>query len=467
MAENKMLTGLGTVPIYESGDNWTDFYRRMIEYLGMVGLGPTLDPAREPIPPSAPEPDAENPVRWQAAQSEYLALQKTYDEKLLAWEDKQFQACSAVRNRCGFNYHKDVQGMTRVYQILNTLAETRTTGAGRLNELFTKFYRISLADCKNVSELANTLNQVNNELKDLYSLAAFSTPQLIWRFFEALGPGYETFVATFQQTHNLVESPGKPAVDYRTVTQKAFDDETRQNSMHSDVAMLAVQGRTTGPGTFCTFCKKQKHTEAVCFQKHPHLKKPRDRKRKSKESGNEEIKKSKPTPTPALSEDQDIGAVTHNFSCLALDSEVSKGVVLQNMALLNHKVSTNTATTVLADEWVLDTGCTNHATGTEAHFTNITYGDFGSCGGVGGSVMYKGKGTVKIDIPGPNGKPAQLTLTDVKYCPSMGPFNLISVSQLFGKAQPVLTKDAIYWKINGHRINASARHGLWLLDQTK
>jgi hypothetical protein len=117
----------------------------------------------------------------------------------------------------------------------------------------------------------------------------------------------------------------------------------------------------------------------------------------------------------------------------------------------------------------VDTGCTNHATGTLSNFTDLTRGDYGICGGVGGSVRFEGIGTVKIPIPGTNGRPTFLQLPDVKYCPSIGPFNLISVSQLFKnkKAQPILSENAIHWTIGGVKVNATAKHGLWLLDRSE
>lgn len=123
----------------------------------------------------------------------------------------------------------------------------------------------------------------------------------------------------------------------------------------------------------------------------------------------------------------------------------------------------------LQNDWILDTGCTNHATGTLSHFTELKRGDFGVCGGIGGSVRFEGIGTVQIPIPGRNGRPTFLVLSNVKYCPSMGPFNLISVSQLFRdkKAQPMLTENTIHWTIGNTKVNASAKHGLWLLDRAE
>jgi hypothetical protein len=60
-------------------------------------------------------------------------------------------------------------------------------------------------------------------------------------------------------------------------------------------------------------------------------------------------------------------------------------------------------------------------------------------------VRFEGIETVEIPIPGPGSRPTLLYLTDIKYCPSIGPFNLITISQIFKgkKAQPILIEEAI------------------------
>jgi hypothetical protein len=218
---------------------------------------------------------------------------------------------------------------------------------------------------------------------------------------------------------------------------------------------------------WCTHCQKPRHTEVKCFIKHPHLKKEYEkrraanRKRKNKSSGGSgDTKKTKTTKDSKESEDGEDEMTA--FMCLAIDSKVS-GEIAPPPG--DNALSTQP----LQNEWVVDTGCTNHATGTLAHFSTIDYGDFGTCGGIGGSVKFEGKGTVEIPIAQANGKPAKLVLTDVKYCPKMGQFNLISVSQLFKnkKAKPILSEKSISWDIGGQKINATAKRGLWLLDTTK
>lgn len=176
-----------------------------------------------------------------------------------------------------------------------------------------------------------------------------------------------------------------------------------------------------------------------------------------------ERKKNTPSP-PTETEETSNDQPADILSLIAIDNQVSGDLAVP-------VDTTNTALVAksqpLQNEWILDTGCTNHSTGTLSHFTDLVRGDFGTCGGVGGSVKFEGKGTVRIPIPGLNGRETILELKDVKFCPSMGPFNLISISQIFktGRAKPVLTEDSLSWKMGKTKVNASAKHGLWLLDQ--
>ena len=63
-----------------------------------------------------------------------------------------------------------------------------------------------------------------------------------------------------------------------------------------------------------------------------------------------------------------------------------------------------------------------------SHFTKIKYGDYSNYSGISSSVRFKGINTIKIPILGPKGKAINLILTNIKYYPAIGPFNLISIS---------------------------------------
>jgi hypothetical protein len=61
------------------------------------------------------------------------------------------------------------------------------------------------------------------------------------------------------------------------------------------------------------------------------------------------------------------------------------------------------------------------------HFSSITYSDYSNCGGIGGSVRFKGIKIVTIPVLSPNSETINLHLTNVKYYLAIGLFNLISI----------------------------------------
>jgi hypothetical protein len=81
----------------------------------------------------------------------------------------------------------------------------------------------------------------------------------------------------------------------------------------------------------------------------------------------------------------------------------------------------------LINNWIVNISCINHATSTVGHFSFIIYSNYGNCGGIGGSVRFKGIRTVIISILGLNSKTVNLYLTNIKYYLAIGLFNLISI----------------------------------------
>jgi hypothetical protein len=482
--ESKMTIGginYSPIPIYEDGSNWLLFHRKVTNVFRAAGLHQTLEPKYMPLSPGpAPVPildTATNGQRaaYQAAYTTWETKNEVFLKKYEKWEELQIRGSAILQLRCVGKMANMVQSLDRVYVILDKLKAARSMGTGPIIKLMKDYHGLSLASCKSVTDFGNRLHQVNLEIQDTAPQFAKSDGELILRFFFGLSSAYDIFTSGFNQVNNVTDA----TISFDLAVSKAFDEEQRMNNGDSAALVAHSQlnhGQSQGQD-FCTHCKRFRHTEVKCFLKHPHLKKEFDERRKNRDkkrkqgsrSGGPDLKRSKTSSSASAvsntspssdSGDAEITAVMHNFSCVAID-EVSVPLADTNGSN-SDMVLTTSRSTSLRDDWIVDTGCTNHATGNLAHFSSIEYGDFGSCGGVGGSVRFQGKGTVLIPIPGPRGQPATLTLTDVKYCPEMGPFNLISVSQLFQgkKVKPVLGADSIHWKINGHRVNATAKHGL-------
>jgi hypothetical protein len=483
--ELKPLSGLSAVPeLKDDGSNWFDFYRRLEEVLTMNGYASTMKASLEPPCPSLPVEPAGNaaPVErtaYQAAREAYPDRLLKYKEKLALWDEKSIRACMAIRSKCGFNNVKKIENMMRAYQMIDKLHSGREMGSGRLIELTTRFYALHLADCDSVADFSGQLQQINYGLKDLHPSTAFSDTQLVLRFLQGLGSGYDIWIQTLTQTAAFIETAEKPAITFEAVMQKAYDEEKRQasNISGTNTALLAHSRPNQSSSSSkprrspCRWCKKTSHEPDNCFIKYPHKKaeweeKKKNRKRKRKSTSGSSKKKSKgdsaSVSTSAESGETAAVMIPRDAMLIAIDDQVSGALApppTEEQAFLAP------AKEPLINDWIVDTGCTNHATGTLGHFSSIKYGDFGNCGGIGGSVRFKGVRTVVIPVPGPNGEIINLHLSNVKYCPDMGPFNLISVSQLFKKTCPVLTEDSISWYVGKLKVNASAKRGLWILDR--
>jgi hypothetical protein len=218
-------------------------------------------------------------------------------------------------------------------------------------------------------------------------------------------------------------------------------------------ALLAYGSfRSSGTVDYCIYYNKDRYTEAKCFLKYPYLKKEfdnkrkaRDKKRKQTSRGRRDFKKPKASLSSSPEQNTDIsdtGALT--VSCIAINTFISGNIA--PISINDQAFSASALSGLFQNEWIADTGYTNYYTGILANFSDLCKSQYSTYSGIGGSIYFKEIGTVEIPIPGPGGRPIFLCLTDIKYYPSIGPFNLISVSQIFKgkKARPVLTKEAIY-----------------------
>jgi hypothetical protein len=81
----------------------------------------------------------------------------------------------------------------------------------------------------------------------------------------------------------------------------------------------------------------------------------------------------------------------------------------------------------LINNWIINISYINYTISTIGHFSSIIYSDYSNYSGIGGSVRFKGIRIITILILGLNNKTINLHLTNVKYYPAIGLFNLISI----------------------------------------
>jgi hypothetical protein len=245
--ELKPLSGLNAVPeLKDDGSNWFDFYRRLEEVLTMNGYASTIKESFEPVCPLLPiqPPDNATSVQktaYETARGTYPDRLTKYKEKMALWDEKSSRACMAIRSKCGFNNMQKGQEMKRAYQMIDKLRSGREMGSGRLFDLTTRFYALHLADCESVADFSGQLMQINYGLKDLHPDTAFSETQLVLRFLQGLGSGYDIWIQTLTQTVKFITTADTPAITFESVIQKAYDEEKRQSSSisGSNTALLA------------------------------------------------------------------------------------------------------------------------------------------------------------------------------------------------------------------------------------
>jgi hypothetical protein len=241
----------------------------------------------------------------------------------------------AIRSKCAFNNVKKIDGMTRAYQMVDKLKSGREMGSGRLIELTTRFYALHLTDCESVADFSGQLQQINHGLTDLHPSTAFSETQLVLRFLQGLGSGYDTWIQTLTQTVKFIATADTPAITFESVIQKAYDEEKRQasNISGANTALLAhsrLNNSSKPRRSPCPWCKKTNHPPDGCFIKYPHLKAAWDekkraaKKRKAEADSKGDTKKAKtdsgPSPTDQGETATAVVMVSSDLMCIAIDN---------------------------------------------------------------------------------------------------------------------------------------------------
>ena len=168
-------------------------------------------------------------MRWNREMRDYLIF-AGYSTLLLAERadlvDTQPRPCAAIRSRCEYNAYTLVESHTTVFQMFQTLEEEfRPSGSGTFALLCQRFQEVTLASCKDVSEYVQEFRKIQNELRALDKSLVFPAPFLVHKFLHELGPAYNIFRTTFNQTRNILPEPEKPAVTFDVTVRAAIIEE--------------------------------------------------------------------------------------------------------------------------------------------------------------------------------------------------------------------------------------------------
>ena len=207
---------LSTIRLLESAENWLQWDQEIWDYLIISGYNDLL--TRNTIIPAATGTSA--------------AAQLAHEAKIEAWQDKQDRARAAIRYRCGYNARTLIAQCTTALEALTILESNfRPYGSGVFTELCKRFYKLTLADCKSVTDYAERFRKVRNELILLHPTLTLPEPFVVQKFLHGLGPAYDMFQSTFNQAHNILpqmpvegEAPQLP-VTFDITALKAINKE--------------------------------------------------------------------------------------------------------------------------------------------------------------------------------------------------------------------------------------------------
>lgn len=359
------------------------------------------------------------------------------ETKMATWRAGHDKTCTALRLVVDGNAYNDIEDLTNASTAWKLLEETfKPRGSGFLNDTFQKLHTLTLADCKSPVDYVLQFRSIVNELRNFSGKLRLDENWLIYLFLSNLGPEHSSYFETYAQEHdpftedgeakftlsstmhhfqNTVKNPSsKPISDKATVTliaanmpahQSTVQDGAQIGTSHSRVLTLQKTVK------YCTFCKRDYHTENECRIKHPNLapkpssKPSRKRRRKASENGN---------TTTTKPEDN--------------TSYFAQGEIIQFMATQDLSAS------ILRNVWVWDCGCSQHVTPDRSVFTTFRkLTGQKPVKGLAGSLVPIGVGTVQLTCIGLNG-PQSFHLDNVLYIPEAAA-NLISQGQIHREGQ--------------------------------
>jgi hypothetical protein len=428
-SEGRSGLSLSSVKVLESPEDWLQWYQEIRDFLIIGGYNDILTRDRDQAPARA----AGVTVAAHAARVE-------------AWNDKQERACAAIRNRFGYNARALIEGTATAAEASAFLESNfKQQAFGVFTELCRRFYELTLSDCKDVSEYTEKFCKVRNELLSLHPTLALPEPFVVQKFLHGLGPAYNIFQSTFNQTHDILpvtaaaERPASTPVTFNVTSLAALNEERRLANQGDGVP--AARGFVATPKSNssealitvknCIGCDKNYHTIDECWEKHPHLKKPK--------------KTTRPTKKRKASDED--GADSAPATPMSFMTIGKTSIDLPNV-------------------WIIDTGCSQYVTCRRGELTDYkelpNHQPVGGIGGVELKAMGRGSVSLACSV---KGRRTTIVLKNIIYCPDIS-VNLISVSQLLKKGATV-TFDSLGCRVQpenqANYVTGVGQEGLFLL----
>jgi hypothetical protein len=207
-----------------------------------------------------------------------------------AWKRKQKKGASALLTRCGSLAQDLGKGKETITALLAALKPTfEIQSEAKFNETFNKYEEINLQDCKSVADYNTQFQKAYTRLIKFPGVTICRT-LLVRRYLNGLGPAFDGWLSTFNQTHTLLQEGivgvGEGLIEGVSlqIAMAAASVEEQKMNHSSSVAMAAKRsGRPPQPlvdsrGTkrkqgdqHCEIHGWCKHPTANCVVKYPEL----------------------------------------------------------------------------------------------------------------------------------------------------------------------------------------------------
>jgi Reverse transcriptase (RNA-dependent DNA polymerase)/gag-polypeptide of LTR copia-type len=405
----------------ESSINWHPWFDDIRDYLNLTDLEEFLEPVGTPT----------------RERGESLEDFKTREKK---HNTNLKYACVILRNRLGYTAKDIVKDYTEPHRMIKKLREHfKPKGSGLYTQLEQQLINIHADTFDSLAAYGAEIRKLHQQISEISPNLRHSDASIVQLYLQGLGDSYRHFRTSFLAAHDALEctletvelaainEEKTKARDFNPPVQALYASTTTNTiSANANNLNKSTLQATNDPNykletivrrvSWCTHCQKKFHKKDGCHKLHPELKEAFE-----KEKGNKR-------PRASTAEIQSKTAIVEEF--------IDYHGVMDYQASLN---STNNSgeRLNLIDEWLLDSGCSNHITCHKKDFLKGTYQEFNhspTIRGIGDTTLKpQGSGTVIINCQ-TNNKQVQLQLSNVLYCPEIGA-NLISLTQLLGKAQ--------------------------------
>lgn len=201
------------------------------------------------------------------------------------WDRKQLKGVKALLTRCGTRAYGLGKEELTIYDLINTLrAKFEDKEEGTFGEAYNTFYSLDLHSCTNLDDY-NTQFDTKYERMCEFAEVEICRPLLVKRYLEGLGPAFQSWLSTFNQSHAILKSGDVEGV---TLAQAQSSAKVESNKMTtsdiSSAALVARQGNNKRPQQYqpsntkrtktATFCKVHRwcsHNDEACITQHPEL----------------------------------------------------------------------------------------------------------------------------------------------------------------------------------------------------